>query len=87
MAGLNLGKPRVVGAVLIVLTLCSALTSEEGGLSPVAIALIFGLAAFKAELVLDNFMEAPHAEAHWQWLYRLWIAAVTILLTAAFAAG
>ena len=87
MVGLILGKPWVVGTSLVVLTLVSALTSEEGGLSPLAIVAIFALAAFKAELVLDNFMEAPQAEKHWQWLYRLWIGAVTVMLTLAFAIG
>ena len=84
MVGLILGKPRVVGPSLVALTLCSALTSEEGGLSPLAIVAIFAFAALKAEIVLDNFMEAPRAQPHWQWLYRLWIGAVTIVLTAGF---
>jgi heme/copper-type cytochrome/quinol oxidase subunit 4 len=74
-----------VFAALIVLTLTSALISERGGLVRPAVVAIFAIAAIKAVLVLDNFMEAPHAERHWLWLYRLWIAAVTILLTVAFA--
>ena len=85
MAGVVLSRLWMVGLVLVLLTLVSAFTSEGGGLSPLAIIAIFAIAAFKAELVLDNFMEAPHAERHWQILYRLWISAVTLLLIAAFA--
>lgn len=74
-----------VFAALIVLTLTSAVISERSGAVRPAVVAIFAIAAIKAVLVLDNFMEAPHAERHWLWLYRLWIAVVTILLTVTFA--
>jgi len=85
MVGLIFNKLWIVGLCLVGLTLCSAVTSGEGGLSVASTIAIFAFAALKAELVLDNFMEAPHAQRHWQWLYRLWIAIVTIMLATAFA--
>jgi len=85
MVGLIFNRLWIVALGLVALTLCSAFTSGEGGLSTVSIIAIFAFAALKAELVLDNFMEAPHAEKHWQWLYRLWIGVVTIMLAFAFA--
>jgi tetrahydromethanopterin S-methyltransferase subunit D len=78
------GRPCLVGAALMTLTLVSATVSEERGLTQLAAVGLFIIAAIKAELVLDNFMEAPQAEAHWKWLYRGWIAVVTLLLSIGF---
>ncbi len=70
--------------VLTLLTLAATRVGGASGLSKVAIVALFGIAALKANLVLETFMEASHAERHWRWLYRAWIAAVTMILIAGF---
>jgi hypothetical protein len=74
-----------VGVLLLALTLGSAAISST--LSPAMLGTfaMFGLAAIKAELVLDRFMEAGSAERHWQWLFRLWIGVVMALLAIGFS--
>jgi hypothetical protein len=85
MTGLSFVRLWPVWLVLCALTLGSAGISHEQGLTRLAVIGIFAIAALKAELVLDSFMEAPMAETHWQWLYRLWIAAVTMILAVGFS--
>ncbi len=70
--------------VLTLLTLASTRVGGASGLSKVAIVALFGIAALKANLVLETFMEAPRAERHWRWLYRVWIAAVTLIVVTGF---
>lgn len=69
-----------VAAVLVALTVGSAAISGEQDIAGPGTIAIFCVAALKAELLLSHFMEAAAAERQWQWLYRLWIAAVTGLL-------
>jgi hypothetical protein len=85
MTSLTVARLWPVWLVLCTLTLGSAVISHEHGLTRLAVIGIFAIAALKAELVLDNFMEAAMAETHWQWLYRLWIAAVTMILAVGFS--
>jgi tetrahydromethanopterin S-methyltransferase subunit D len=85
MTAIFTGRPWLVGAALMTLTLVSATISEERGLTQISAVGLFIIAAIKAELVLDNFMEAPQAEAHWKWLYRGWIAVITLMLSIGFA--
>lgn len=85
MTGLSFSRLWLVWLALSVLTLGSAVISHEQGLTRLAVIGIFALAALKAEMVLDNFMEAPLAETHWQWLYRLWIVAVSAILAVGFS--
>jgi Prokaryotic Cytochrome C oxidase subunit IV len=85
MSAIFTGRPWLVGALLMTLTLVSATISEERGLTQIAAVGLFIIAAIKAELVLDHFMEAPQAEAHWKWLFRAWISLVTLLLCIGFA--
>tara|TARA_R110000824_G_scaffold104360_13_gene247775 strand:- start:16478 stop:16741 length:264 start_codon:yes stop_codon:yes gene_type:complete len=85
MTGILTRKPWLVGVILVGLTLASAAISEERGLTQAAVVGMFIIAAFKASLVLDHFMEAPLAESHWKWLYRGWIAVVTLMLCIGFS--
>ena len=83
----TVGLPKLypVGLVLVSLTLVSVWIGHASGHSRIAVVGLFTIAAIKAEMVLDHFMEAPRAERHWRWLYRLWIAVVALMLAAAFA--
>lgn len=85
MNGLTFSRLWLVWLVLTALTLGSAVIGHEQGLTRLAVIGIFAIAALKAELVLNNFMEAPLVEANWQWLYRLWIVAVTVILAVGFS--
>ena len=79
------GRPCLVGAALMTLTLVSATVSEERGLTQLAAFGLFIIAAIKAELVLNHFMEAPHAEPNLKWLYCGWIAVITLMFSIGFA--
>jgi hypothetical protein len=72
--------PLRVWLVLIALTGASFLVAEELNERTIAIAAIFVVAALKAELVIDHYMEARRAERHWIVLYLGWVAGVTLLL-------
>ena len=39
-----------------------------------------GIAALKAEFIIDHYMEARRAERHWLVMYFAWVTAVTLLL-------
>lgn len=71
-----------VGLLLLILTVGSAAISTEQHLPVLGAVAMFFVAAMKSELVLERFMESPAAEKHWQWMYRLWIAFVAIMLAA-----
>lgn len=70
--------------VLTLLTLASARVGGDDRFSEFAIMILFAIAGFKATLVLEIFMEAPLADRHWRWLYRTWIAVMTMILMAGF---
>ena len=66
--------------MLIALTVGSFLVAEELHVRTVAITAIFLIAAIKAELVIDHFMEARTAKGPWLVLYMGWVTGVTLLL-------
>lgn len=66
--------------LLVALTFGSVMVAEELSARLVAIVAIFLIAAVKAELVMDHYMEARKTERHWLILYFIWIIAVTLLL-------
>jgi heme/copper-type cytochrome/quinol oxidase subunit 4 len=76
-----LGSLLRVWFLLIVLTLISLLVAEELDWRTVSITGIFAIAAIKAELIIDHFMEARLADRHWLIMYLIWVLAVTALLT------
>ena len=75
---------RRVWLALAALTLTSTLIAETAHHSAYSVIIIFAIAALKAELVLTNYMEARKAEPHWIWMYRGWIAVVTVMLIAGY---
>jgi heme/copper-type cytochrome/quinol oxidase subunit 4 len=76
----RLSPPLRIWLVLAGLTGISLLVAEEIGLRHVAIVGIFLIAAVKAELIIDHYMEARNAERHWPIMYLIWVAVVTLLL-------
>jgi hypothetical protein len=66
--------------MLMALTAASFLVAEELHIRLVALGAIFVIAALKAELVIDHYMEARRAEPHWLVVYLGWVAGVTLLL-------
>jgi hypothetical protein len=79
--------PTPLWMAWLVLTLLSLASARVGGadtFNQFAIVALFAIAGLKAVLVLEVFMEASLAERHWHWLYRAWIAVVTMILMAGF---
>jgi heme/copper-type cytochrome/quinol oxidase subunit 4 len=74
-------SPLRVWLLLVGLTLLSLLVAEELGLRTASIVVIFLIAAFKAELIIEHFMEARLAERHWLIMYLIWVLTVTFVLT------
>jgi len=69
-----------IWGVLVILTLASVSFAELTNWHVAAVVAIFAVAVVKAQLVAVNFMETGHALPHWNWLYRVWIAAIGCLL-------
>ena len=67
---------------LIVLTLASFAAAEGLADRRIALVCIFAIAAVKGQMVASRFMEVGRAMPHWKILYRLWIAAIAIMLAA-----
>lgn len=84
MKDLRLPSLWLTWIALSLLTLISVRVGPSAS-HGLAVAILFALAALKANLVLDNFMEAPLAEDHWRWLYRTWILVVMVILIVGFA--
>lgn len=78
MSGLS--GPSRIWLVLIALTAASFLVAEQLHVRLLALGAIFVIAALKAELVIDHYMEARRAERHWIVMYMGWVAGVTLLL-------
>lgn len=75
-----LSFPSRIWLLLIAMTAVSFLVAEQLNARLIAIVAIFLVAAFKAELVIDHYMEARQTERHWLALYLGWVAGVTLLL-------
>lgn len=65
--------PLYVWVILVGLTLGSVATAESFDDRAVILAVIFGIAIVKAQLVAVHFMETRHALPTWNTLYRIWI--------------
>lgn len=81
------GKAKILRRVwlaLVGLTLTSTLIAETAHHAALGVIIIFAIAALKAELVLTNYMEARRTEPHWIWMYRGWIVAVAVMLSAGY---
>jgi hypothetical protein len=76
-----LRSPFRVWLALILLTCLSVLGAEKIEGRAIVLGSIFVIAALKAELIIDHFMEARRAERHWLIMYLIWVVAVTCLLT------
>lgn len=75
-----LRSPSGVCLALLGLTFVSLLVAEELDVRTLIIASVFLIAAAKAGLIIDHFMEAKRADRQWRALYGTWVTGVTILL-------
>ncbi len=75
-------KPSTIWLILLALSLFSTFVAEGSGHATYAIGAIFIIAAAKGDLVIMHYMEAAHAEPHWKFMYRAWLALVTLLMVA-----
>jgi hypothetical protein len=68
--------------MLMTLTLVSFALFEGQVLASFASFVIVAIAAFKARLVVQHFMEVAHAPGHWRFLYETWVfvAAAIIII-------
>jgi heme/copper-type cytochrome/quinol oxidase subunit 4 len=76
----NPPKARSIWLLLMALSLFSTFVAEGSDHATYAIITIFVIAAAKGDLVVMHYMEAGRAEPHWQFMYRAWLAVVTVLL-------
>lgn len=81
----RLSPPLRIWLLLMALTFGSVALAEELSARRIAIVAIFLIAAVKAELVLDHYMEARETARHWLIMYFIWIIAVTLLLVGGHA--
>lgn len=72
--------PMRIWLLLMALTFGSVLLAEELHARQITLVAIFLIAAVKAELVMDHYMEARHTQRHWLIMYFIWIIVVTLLL-------
>ena len=77
----------VVWLALLLLTLLSVGVAERTRLGPIAIVLMFAIAAVKGELVMARYMEIGHARRFWRIAYRCWLVAAFLLLAVGHVAG
>lgn len=63
----------VIWLALMTLTLLSFALFERQMLASFATLVIVALAAYKARLVVQHFMEVAHAPGHWRILYETWV--------------
>lgn len=73
-------SPFRIWLILIVLTGLSLFVAEQLSARIVSLAGIFVIAAIKAEMVMDHYMEFRQAEQQWPIMYSIWIVAVTGML-------
>lgn len=77
----------VVWALLVLLTAGSLAVVEGGLVRLVSAAVVIGLAAYKARLVMLHFMEIKTLPGVWKKMYTMWIvAAVGIILIGNYVA-
>ena len=76
----RLSMPMRIWLLLMALTFGSVFIGVEMSGRQIVVVAIFLIAAVKAELVMDHYMEARHTQRHWLIMYFIWIIVVTLLL-------
>ena len=66
-------SPLVIWLMLMTLTLVSFGLFEGHVLAALSSFVIVAIAACKARLVVQHFMEVAHAPGHWRFLYETWV--------------
>jgi uncharacterized membrane protein len=83
MIGDRTARPVAIWVALMSLTLVSVLFAERIHWGSIAIVAMFMIAGVKGELVVAHYMEVGRALPHWRVAYRVWLVAVTFMLTVA----
>lgn len=73
-------RASTIWLLLMAMSLLSTVLAEGSEHAAYAIITIFVIAAAKGDLIIMHYMEAGRAEPHWKFLYRAWLAVVTLLL-------
>lgn len=73
-------RPTVCWMILIALTVISVTVAEVMTWRHMIVAIIFGAAVLKGQLIAVHFMEVDRALPVWNTLYRVWIVAIGAVL-------
>ena len=80
-------RPMAIWIALVALTLVSVLLAERIHWGGIAVVAMFLIAGAKGELVVAHYMEIGRALPHRRVAYRVWLVAVTFMLTVAHLIG